>query len=58
MSGEQFSVKDAVVWNLNNKQTEERTAQAFLRVSDDCSSLNLDHRLFLNINSGVQQFNN
>jgi len=32
MSGEQFSLKDAVVWNLTNKQTEERTAQAFLRV--------------------------
>jgi pre-mRNA-processing factor 8 len=44
MSGEQFSLKDAVVWNLNNKQTEERTAQAFLRVSDDGSSLNLDHK--------------
>ncbi|KAJ3800917.1 NUC071 domain-containing protein [Lentinula aff. detonsa] len=41
MSGEQFSLKDAV-WNLTNEQTKERTAQAFLRVSDD----------------GVQQFNN
>ncbi|KAG1906375.1 PRP8 pre-mRNA processing factor 8-like protein [Suillus fuscotomentosus] len=39
--GEQFSLKDAV-WNLTNEQTKERTAQAFLRVSDD----------------GVQQFNN
>ena len=28
-SGEQFSLKDAVVLNLTNKQTEERTAQAF-----------------------------
>ncbi|KAJ3817018.1 U5-snRNA binding site 2 of PrP8-domain-containing protein [Lentinula raphanica] len=37
MSGEQSSLKDAV-WNL----TKERTAQAFLRVSDE----------------GVQQFNN
>jgi pre-mRNA-processing factor 8 len=38
--GEQFSLKDAV-WNLTNEQTKERTAQAFLRVSDDgkfCSS--------------------
>jgi pre-mRNA-processing factor 8 len=34
MSGEQFSLKDAV-WNLTNEQTKERTAQAFLRVSDD-----------------------
>ncbi|KIM75296.1 hypothetical protein PILCRDRAFT_32467, partial [Piloderma croceum F 1598] len=41
MGGEQFSLKDAV-WNLTNEQTKERTAQAFLRVSDD----------------GVQQFNN
>ncbi|KAF8188311.1 U5-snRNA binding site 2 of PrP8-domain-containing protein [Mycena galopus ATCC 62051] len=41
MSGEQFSLKDAV-WNLTNEQTKERTAQAFLRVSDD----------------GVQAFNN
>ena len=57
MSGEQFSLKDAV-WNLTNKQTKERTTQAFLRVSDDGKSLNLDHRLFLNISSGVQQFNN
>jgi pre-mRNA-processing factor 8 len=41
MGGEQFSLKDAV-WNLTNEQTKERTAQAFLRVSDDgkfCSSL-------------------
>jgi pre-mRNA-processing factor 8 len=40
MGGEQFSLKDAV-WNLTNEQTKERTAQAFLRVSDDgkfCSS--------------------
>ncbi|KAH8824952.1 NUC071 domain-containing protein [Flagelloscypha sp. PMI_526] len=41
LGGEQFSLKDAV-WNLSNEQTKERTAQAFLRVSDD----------------GVQQFNN
>lgn len=34
MSGEQFSLKDGV-WNLTNEQTKERTAQAFLRVSDD-----------------------
>ncbi|KAG2104265.1 ribonuclease H-like domain-containing protein [Suillus cothurnatus] len=41
MGGEKFSLKDAV-WNLTNEQTKERTAQAFLRVSDD----------------SVQQFNN
>ena len=41
MGGEQFSLKDAV-WKLTNEQTKERTAQAFLRVSD----------------YGVQQFNN
>ncbi|KAI0338909.1 pre-mRNA-processing-splicing factor [Trametopsis cervina] len=40
-SGEQFSLKDSV-WNLTNEQTKERTASAFLRVSDE----------------GVQQFNN
>lgn len=34
MGGEQFSLKDAV-WNLTNEQTKERTAQAFLRVSDE-----------------------
>ena len=35
-AGEQFSLKDAV-WNLTNKQTKERTAQAFLRCkSHDC----------------------
>lgn len=34
ISGEQYSLKDAV-WNLTNEQTKERTAQAFLRVSDD-----------------------
>lgn len=34
MSGEQFSLKHAV-WNLTNEQTKERTAQAFLRVSDE-----------------------
>jgi pre-mRNA-processing factor 8 len=33
-SGEQFSIKDSV-WNLTNEQTKERTAQAFLRVSDE-----------------------
>jgi pre-mRNA-processing factor 8 len=30
---EQFTLKDGV-WNLTNEQTKERTAQAFLRVSD------------------------
>ena len=40
-SGEQFSLKDAV-WNLTTKQTKERTAQAFLRVSDDGTSLTVD----------------
>jgi pre-mRNA-processing factor 8 len=34
MSREQFSLKDAV-WNLPNEQTKDRTAQAFLRVSDE-----------------------
>jgi pre-mRNA-processing factor 8 len=34
MGGVQFSLKDAI-WNLTNEQTKERTAQAFLRVSDD-----------------------
>ncbi len=34
MSGEQYSLKDGV-WNLTNEQTKERTAQAFLRVSDE-----------------------
>ena len=34
MSGEQFSLKDAV-WHLRNEQPNERTAQAFLRVSDE-----------------------
>ena len=57
MSGEQFSLKDAV-WNLTNEQTKERTAQAFLRVSDDGKSINPDHSLFFNISLGVQQFNN
>ena len=38
LGGEQFSLKDAV-WNLTNKQTKERTAQAFLHVSDDGKSL-------------------
>ncbi|KDR65636.1 hypothetical protein GALMADRAFT_232921 [Galerina marginata CBS 339.88] len=41
MFGELFSLKDAV-WNLTEEKTKERTAQAFLRVSDD----------------GIQQFNN
>ena len=36
MGGEQYSLKDAV-WNLTNEQTKERTAQAFLRVSDECA---------------------
>ncbi|BFZ64705.1 pre-mRNA-splicing factor 8 [Saitoella coloradoensis] len=31
---EEFSLKDGV-WNLVNQQTKERTAQAYLRVSDD-----------------------
>ncbi len=30
---EQFTLKDGV-WNLTNDQTKERTAQCFLRVSD------------------------
>lgn len=32
-TAEQFSLRDGV-WNLVNEQTKERTAQAFLRVSD------------------------
>ena len=36
---------------------KESTAQVFLRVFDDGKSLNFDHQLFLNIRSGVQQFN-
>ena len=38
MSGEQFSLKYAI-WNLTNEQTKERTAQAFLRVSDEGNSI-------------------
>jgi pre-mRNA-processing factor 8 len=37
MGREQFSLKDAVS-NLTNEQTKERTAQAFLRVSDNGKS--------------------
>ena len=40
-SGEQYSLKDGV-WNLTQESTKERTAQAFLRVSDQ----------------GIQDFNN
>ena len=43
MNGEQFSLKDGV-WNLTNEQTKERTAQAFLRVSDDGKSKYLARR--------------
>lgn len=32
-TNEQFTLRDGV-WNLTNEQTKERTAQAFLRVSD------------------------
>jgi len=39
--GEQYSLKDGV-WNLTQESTKERTAQAFLRVSDQ----------------GIQDFNN
>jgi hypothetical protein len=59
-SGEQFSLKDAVIWNLTNKRTKERTAQAFLRFSNDGRSFNLDHRLFFKHYfrcSAVQQSN-
>ncbi|KAL4069165.1 U5-snRNA binding site 2 of PrP8-domain-containing protein [Scleroderma citrinum] len=41
LDGDQFLLKDAV-WNLTNEQTKERTAQAFLCISDE----------------GIQQFNN
>jgi len=60
MSGEQFSLKDAV-WNLTNEQTKERTAQAFLRVSDDGRYPELIVRknyIHSNISAGVQAFNN
>ena len=40
-NGEQYSLKDGV-WNLTQESTKERTAQAFLRVSDQ----------------GIQDFNN
>jgi pre-mRNA-processing factor 8 len=40
-NGEQYSIKDGV-WQLVNSQTQERTAQAYLRVSDQ----------------GIQDFNN
>jgi len=40
-NGEQYSIKDGV-WNLTQESTKERTAQAFLRVSDQ----------------GIQDFNN
>ncbi|ODN79735.1 pre-mRNA-processing-splicing factor 8 [Cryptococcus amylolentus CBS 6039] len=40
-SGEQYSLKDGV-WNLTQEATKERTAQAYLRVSDQ----------------GIQDFNN
>jgi pre-mRNA-processing factor 8 len=32
-NGEQFSIKDGV-WQLVNSSTQERTAQAYLRVSE------------------------
>jgi pre-mRNA-processing factor 8 len=32
-NGEQYSLKDGV-WNLVQQETQERTAQAYLRVSD------------------------
>lgn len=58
MGGEQFSLKDAV-WNLTNEQTKERTAQAFLRVSDDGTVASFPHAALSNkITIGVQQFNN
>jgi pre-mRNA-processing factor 8 len=60
MGGEQFSLKDAV-WNLTNEQTKERTAQAFLRVSDEGQAIyNFDSFLLqlTYVSTGVQQFNN
>ena len=47
LGGEQFSLKDAV-WNLTNKQTKERTAQAFLRVSDE-GKINLLRCVFFSL---------
>lgn len=57
MSGEQFSLKDAV-WNLTNEQTKERTAQAFLRVSDEGMFYSLFALITDDAIKGVQQFNN
>jgi pre-mRNA-processing factor 8 len=57
MSGEQFSLKDAV-WNLTNEQTKERTAQAFLRVSDDGNYYYILQSVPEISVPGVQQFNN
>jgi pre-mRNA-processing factor 8 len=58
MGGEQFSLKDAV-WNLTNEQTKERTAQAFLRVSDDGEFYsNIARVSVMTCVIGVQQFSN
>jgi pre-mRNA-processing factor 8 len=60
MNGEQFSLKDGV-WNLTNEQTKERTAQAFLRVSDDGTHCFDRHSRFHCLKHsflGIQQFNN
>lgn len=58
MSGEQFSIKDSV-WNLTNEQTKERTAQAFLRVSDEGRFISILNAVLLKLfNPGIQQFNN
>jgi pre-mRNA-processing factor 8 len=58
MGGEQFSLKDAV-WNLTNEQSKERTAQAFLRVSDEGEALfssNDLHLMFISFRcTAVQQ---
>jgi pre-mRNA-processing factor 8 len=58
MGGEQYSLKDAV-WNLTNEQTKERTAQAFLRVSDE-GAIQLMRFCYCLLTAciGVQQFNN
>jgi pre-mRNA-processing factor 8 len=51
-------LKDAV-WNLTNEQTKERTAQAFLRVSDDGEFYsNIARVSVMPCVIGVQQFSN
>jgi pre-mRNA-processing factor 8 len=54
-TNEQFTLRDGV-WNLTNEQTKERTAQAFLRVSDKgIESFNNRIRMIL-MSSGATTF--